>query len=176
MNASRAAVLVVGVNLVAVWVAAAAGGRAVQPPIQPDVRALQERAVVQAQTVLVAATDRLRRHTGPSAEDAVVHRDPFAFGGAAPVRPSPATDEPVPIEPAPAPAEPAVPDVVLQGMAESREGETLVRTAILSVGGELVFATAGSILGGMFTVVAVGPESIEIEAIDGGLRRTIHWR
>jgi hypothetical protein len=176
MNASRAAVIVVGVNLVAVWVAAAAGGRAVQPPSPPDVRAMQERAVVEAQTVLVAATDRLRRHTGPSAEDAVVHRDPFAFGGTGPVRPSPAADVPAPVEPAEAPGAPADPEIVLQGMAESGEGESVVRTAILNVGGELVFATAGSTLGGRFTVVAVGDTSIEIEAIDGGTRRTIRWQ
>ncbi len=176
MNASRAAVMVVGVNLVAVWVAAAAGGRAVQPPSQPDVRAMQERAVVEAQTVLVAATDRLRRYTGPSAEDAMVHRDPFAFAGTGPVRPSPVADVPVSVEPTETPAALADPEIVLQGMAESREGETLVRTAILNVGGELVFATVGSSLAGRFTVVAVGDASIEIEAIDGGTRRTIRWQ
>jgi hypothetical protein len=65
-------------------------------------------------------------------------------------------------------------------MAESRDGETVVRTAILSVSRELVFATLGSIVGstvsGRFTVVALTAESVELEALQGGGRQTIHFR
>jgi hypothetical protein len=175
MNASRAAVMVIGVNLVAVWVAAAAGGRAAQPPRQPDVRVTQDRAVTEAQSALVEATDRLRRHTGPSLETAQVLRDPFSFAGARP--PGPETDgaQLATSEPVPASA-PVAPDIMLEGMAESRDGETVVRTAILSVSGELVFATVGSTVGGRFTVVAVTAESVELEALQGGGRQTIHFR
>ena len=179
MNASRAAVMVIGVNLVAVWVAAAAGGRAAQPPRQPDVRVTQDRAVVEAQSALVEATDRLRRHTGPSLEAAQVRRDPFSFAGARTPRPETVVAESATSEPAPASA-PAPPDIVLQGMAESRDGETVVRTAILSVSRELVFATLGSTVGstvsGRFTVVALTAESVELEALQGGERQTIHFR
>ena len=169
MNASRAAVMVVGVNLIAVWVAAAAGGRAAQPQGQPDARGAQDRAVVQAQSALVEATDRLRRHIGPSLADAAVRRDPFTFAGARLPRPEPASAGPVTPELAPAPAPaPTAPEIVLQGMAESRDGESIVRTAILDVGGELVFATMGAIVGERFTVVAITADSVELEARLGG--------
>jgi len=175
MNASRAAVMAIGVVLVAVWVAAAAGGRAAQPLRQPDARVIQDRAVVEAQAALIEATDRLRRHTAPPIEAAQVRRDPFSFAGARTPRPETVGAQLATSESAPASA-PVAPDILLQGMAESRDGETVVRTAILSVRGELVFATVGSTVGGGFTVVALTAESVELEAIQGGGRQTIHLR
>jgi hypothetical protein len=175
MNASRAAVMVIGVNLVAVWVAAAAGGRTAEPPRQPDVRVVQDRAVVDAQSALVEATDRLRRHTGPSRETAQIRRDPFSFAGDRTPRPDIVGAPSATSEPSPASA-PVAPDILLQGVAESRDGEQVVRTAILSVGGDLVFAVVGSTVGGRFTVVTVTADSVELEALQGGGRHTIHFR
>ena len=182
MNASRAAVIVVGINLVAVWAAAAAGGRAAQPPGPPDPRAAQDRAVVRVQAALVEATDRLRRHTGPSVDDAVVRRDPFRFGGGARSARRDAeaagralSEAALPPATA-APVAPVAPDIVLQGMAASREGEATVRTAILSVNGEMVFATMGAAVAGRFTVVGITDESVELEALGGGARQTIRLR
>jgi hypothetical protein len=179
MNASRAAVMVAGINLVAVWVAAAAGGRAAQPVRPPDPRVTQDQAVVQAQSALVEATDRLRRHTGPSTDAAAVRRDPFRFtGGGAPPRvdsasaPLPAPDAAM----APSAVAPTEPEVLLQGMAESREGEATVRTAILSVNGEMIFATIGTAVAGRFTVVGMAADSVELEPSGGGARRTVRLR
>ena len=179
MNASRAAVIVVGINLVAVWAAAAAGGRGAQPPDPPDPRVMQDRAVVQAQSALVEATDRLRRHTGPSVDDSTVRRDPFRFGGGAPAARAEreaADRQLADAMPPPAASEPAAPQIVLQGMAESRDGEDTVRTAILSVDGEMVFATMGADVAGRFTVVGITAESVELEASGGGARQTIRLR
>jgi hypothetical protein len=87
---------------------------------------------------------------------------------------------PAPAEPAadaPAPAEPpadAGPDVVLQGMAESAEGDTVVRTAILRAGGDLVFATMGTRVAGRYDVVALTSDSVEVQDLADGVRRT--WR
>jgi hypothetical protein len=176
MNASRAAVMVVGINLVAVWAAAAAGGRAAAPSGPPDPQAGQDHAVVRAQSALVEATDRLRRHTGPSMDDAVVRRDPFRFGGA-PSRPAstPAGGLHVPEAPPPA-AEPAAPEVVLIGMAQSGDGDVTVRTAIISVNGEMGFANVGATVAGRFTVVGITAESIELETVGGGPRQTVRLR
>ena len=177
MNASRAAVMVVGLNLVAVWAAAAAGGRAAAPAGPPDPQAGQDHAVVRAQSALVEATDRLRRHTGPSMDDAIVRRDPFRFGGAPSRRVEPpAGDLPVPAAAPPGPAEPAAPEVVLIGMAESRDGDVTVRTAIVSVNGEMAFANVGTTVAGRFTVVGITAESIELEAAAGGARQTVRLR
>jgi hypothetical protein len=176
LSASRAAVMVVGVNLIAVWMAAAAGGRVAPPQGQADARLSQDRAVGEAQVALVEAKDRLRRHTGAPVVGALVHRDPFSFGDARTSRPDPAAAfRASAAEAGPIPM-PAVPDIVLQGVAESREGEGIVRTAILSVDGELVFATAGATIGGRFTVLAVTADSVDLEALQGGARQTIHLR
>ena len=179
MNASRAAVMVVGIILVAVWAAAAAGGRAAQPPGPPDPRAAQDHAVVRAQSALVEATDRLRRYTGPSTDDAVVRRVPFRFGGGAssPRRAPAAAGRQMPEGAPPPPAAgPPAPEIVLQGMAESREGEATVRTAILSVNGEMVFATLGATVDGRFTVVGITGDSVDLEAMGGGARQTVRLR
>jgi len=61
-------------------------------------------------------------------------------------------------------------------MDASREGEATVRTAILSVNGEMVFATMGAAVAGRFTVVGITDESVELEALGGGARQTIRLR
>jgi len=178
MDASRTAVMAIGVNLVAVWVAAAAGGRAAPQPQGPSpLQVRQDRAVVEAQAALVEATDRLRRHAGPAAGDVVVRRDPFSFAGGRPAQADPGPAAPVtPPPPIGAPEVPAAPAIVLQGMAESREGDAVVRTAILSVGGELVFAKVGAAIGGGLTVVAIDADRVELESAADGSRQTVVMR
>ena len=66
------------------------------------------------------------------------------------------------------------PEISLQGMAESGEGDALVRTAILRADGELVLATLGSRVGDRFEVVALTADSVELEDVVAHVRRT--WR
>jgi hypothetical protein len=182
MNASRAALMVVGVNLVAVWAAAAAGGRAATTAASAaPAEVVADAAVGEVSASLLAAAERLEAHARRDVVPAMV-RDPFRFGSEArpsarrPPRPGPS--EPVaaaaePAEPATPLAEPE-PDIVLQGMAESGKGEAVVRTAILSAGGELVLASLGTKVAGRYEVVALGAESVELEDVVSGVRRT--WR
>ncbi len=180
MNASRAALLVVGINLLAVWAAAAAGGRtAVTAPAAPPQVAADE-AVGEARLSLLAAAERLEAHARRNLP-AAMGRDPFRFGGD--LRPSarraPAGSQPGPAADAQASAEPAVdpePDIGLQGMAESGEGEAIVRTAILSAGGELVLATLGMRVGNRYEVVALTADSVELEDVVGHVRRTCRMK
>ena len=175
MNASRAAVIVVGVNLIAVWAAASAGRRVRAPEraVHPQVAA--DQAIEIAQASLLAAAERLGEHAGREITAAVI-RDPFRFGTDA--RPlaqrGPAASQPERPPEAPAVAEPGEPDVVLLGMAESREGEALVRTAILRGGNDLVLATLGTQVGVRFRVVAIGADSVALEDIVSHERRT-YW-
>jgi hypothetical protein len=177
MDASRAALMVVGVNLVAVWAAAAAGSHAAATAgTAAPAQVVAGVAVGEASASLVAAAERLEAHARRDVAPAMV-RDPFRFGAgvrpAARPAPEPAAAEPPadaagPVAP---PAEPA-PDIVLQGMAESGEGEATVRTAILRAGGELVLATLGMRVAGRYEVVALTTDSVDLEDIVAHVRRT----
>jgi hypothetical protein len=74
----------------------------------------------------------------------------------------------------PAPDAAPEPDISLQGMAESGEGDTLVRTAILRADGELILASLGTRIGDRFEVAALTADSVELEDLVAHVRRT--WR
>jgi hypothetical protein len=178
MNASRAALMVVGVNLVAVWAAAAAGSRmATTIEVAAPAQVVGEAAVSEASASLLAAAERLDAHARRRVAPAMA-RDPFHFGAearpAARSAPEPeAAEPPVTVAQAAPPVE-SEPDIVLQGMAESGEGDAVVRTAILSAGGELVLAALGARVAGRFEVVALTADSVELEDIVTHVRRA--WR
>jgi hypothetical protein len=180
MHASRAALIVVGVNLVAVWAAAAAGGRSVATdPGAPPQLVMVEDAVGEARASLLAAADRLEAHARRGDLRPALVRDPFRFG--APARPvgrrAPAGADPEPVAPAePTPEAAPEPDISLQGMAESGEGEGLVRTAILRADGELVLASLGSRVGDRFEVMALTADSVELEDLAVHVRRTLRLK
>ena len=185
MNASRAAVIVVGINLVAVWAAAAAGGRTGQPAATVTApRVTPESVVSEAQTSLVNAAQRLEAHARAPRPGRASARDPFQFGSRAETAARPAGDArlaDLPADeslPAAGAAEPAAaggrvePGVVLEGMAESQDGDTVVRTAILQVEHELVLATLGTRIGGRYEVVALTSDAVELENLVDHSRRT----
>jgi len=178
MNASRAALMVVGVNLVAVWAAAAAGGRAAATEPAAPAQVVAVESVGEARASLLAATERLEAHARQNVSPAMA-RDPFRFGAAARPAGRRAPDRSKPESQADAeeaavtPVE-AEPDFVLQGMAESADGEVIVRTAILRAGAELVLASLGTRIGDRYDVVALNADSVEIEDTVNHVRRT--WR
>jgi hypothetical protein len=172
MNASRTAAIVVGVNLIAVWVAAAAGGLVAQPvPAFVPAGVTADQAVEEACSRLTAATGRLEAHARRREIAVPVARDPFRFGGTARLAGRPAESEP-----GKAAAQPPAFDVMLQGMAESQDGDTVVRTAILKADGELVLATVGMAVGGRFQVVAITADSVELEDLVDHSRRTCRMK
>ncbi len=183
MNASRAAVVVVGVNLIAVWAAAAAGGRMGPPPgtiASPSVAA--DVVAGEARATLVAAAERLEAHAREQRAVPPITRDPFQFGGrdgavATRVRAGvPSSGPSAPPQGADAPASPEEPDVVLQGMAESQDGEAVVRTAVLRAGPDLVLATIGTRIGERYEVVALSSDAIELEDLVSHARRTCRMK
>lgn len=178
MNASRAVLMVVGVNLVAVWAAAAAGSRtAVAEPAAPP-QVMADEAVGEARASLLAAADRLEAHASRRVAVSLT-RDPFRFGAESRPAGRRAPDAPPAAPPAEEPATETTmvdpePDIVLQGMAESSDGEEVVRTAILRAGSELVLASVGMRVADRYEVVAVTADSVELEDIVRHVRRT--WR
>jgi hypothetical protein len=79
-------------------------------------------------------------------------------------------------EPGEAAAQAPAFDVVLQGMAESLDGDTVVRTAILKADGELVLATVGMAIAGRFQVAAIAADSVELEDLVDHSRRTYRMK
>jgi hypothetical protein len=68
------------------------------------------------------------------------------------------------------------PEIVLQGMAESGEGETFVRTAIVKAGGDLVLASIGTRIGERYEVVAISADSIDLQDTVAHVRRTCRMK
>jgi len=182
MNASRTAAIVVGANLIAVWMAAAAGGLVAQPvPASVPAGVAADQAVEEATSLLAAATGRLEAHARRRDAAPPVARDLFHFGGAATpaarkAAASRGAARPAESEPGEVAAEAPAFDVVLQGMAEFQDGDTVVRTAILKVDGELVLATVGMAIGGRFQVAAIAADSVELEDLVDHGRRTCRMK
>lgn len=183
MDAPRAAVLVVGLNLVAVWLAAAAGS-AVQPaPAAVPAGAREAQSAARAHDAILDAQDRLAARDTRTPAGLTGTRNPFRFGVRAP---APAASQPraraaSPARPVAGTVPSAVsatsaPDLRLIGMAASQDGETVHRTAIISAGGDLVLASVGVELGGRYRVRAVGEASVELDDLLGGPPLTLRLK
>lgn len=117
---------------------------------------------------------RVAATPAPSGEPA---RNPFQF--AAP-KPKPArTMSPAQALAAVAPPillPPALPSVTLVGLVDRKVDDRLVRTAVISFGGQLHYVEAGSRLGAAYEVVAVGPHDVDLLALDTNTTRRLVQR
>lgn len=71
---------------------------------------------------------------------------------------------------------PALPSVSLVGLVDREVDGRLVRTAVLSFGGQLHYVEAGSRLGAAYEVVAVGPNDVDLLALDTNTTRRLVQR
>jgi hypothetical protein len=111
------------------------------------------------------AAERLR--TRPAVQRAVEpSRNPFEFVDARP--PASARQmEPAAAVAALAPiVAPVPPAVTLVGLVDRQVDGRMVRTAVLSFGGRLHYVEAGERLDGAYEVVAVGPNAVDLLALD----------
>ena len=158
MTARRAAAWLGGSTLLAAWLAAAAAPslapasssapQAYQAP-EPDRRAL----------ALAVEADRINNRLGIVVAPHPVTRNPFLFAS----KTQSATRTPRLVEPIASPPVPAAPSVTLLGVAEETKGPNMVRTAILSMGGELLFAKEGELMGGRYRIATIGADAVELE-------------
>lgn len=158
------------------WVAlTATRPDAAAPPSAPAVRAVAAPAVQQISD-LERAAERLRsRTTTVRAVDPT--RNPFEF--VVVKAPAPARR----MEPAAAVAAlapmvmpPAPPAVTLVGLVDRQVDGRMVRTAVLSFGGRLHYVEAGERLGAAYEVVAVGPNAVDLLALDTNTPRRLVQR
>lgn len=161
------AVWSVVVSRPALPVAAVAPPAAAVPPALRDIGNL-DRASDRLQAGRVASTP------APSTAPA---RNPFEF---ATPKPKPArTMTPAAALAAVAPPillPPALPSVTLVGLVDREVDGRIVRTAVLSFGGQLHYVEAGGRLGGAYEVVAVGPHEVDLLALDTNTPRRLVQR
>jgi hypothetical protein len=100
-------------------------------------------------------------------------RDPFRFQPR-PVRPPVVSPAPIPLAetPAPAPA-PVLPLLTLSGIATDVVGGEPQRSAVLSAPAGVLIVRVGESVAGLYTVVSISDESVELEATADGSRRTL---
>ena len=71
---------------------------------------------------------------------------------------------------------PALPQVALVGLVDREVDGRVVRTAVLSFGGRLHYVEAGGRVGGAYEVVAVGPNAVDLLALDSNTPRRLVQR
>ena len=98
-------------------------------------------------------------------------RDPFRFQPR-PVRPPVVSLAPIPLAETPAPA-PVLPLLTLSGIATDVVGGEPQRSAVLSAPAGVLIVRAGESVAGLYTVVSISDESVELEATADGSRRTL---
>lgn len=98
-------------------------------------------------------------------------RDPFRFQPR-PVRPPVESPAPIPLAETPAPA-PVLPLLTLSGIATDVVGGEPQRSAVLSAPAGVLIVRAGESVAGLYTVVSISDESVELEATADGSRRTL---
>ncbi len=135
----------------------AAGPDSVRPPVPPEVR-LDE--VVPA-------------HSGP----VETGRNPFRFGSRFPVTPpgpGPVDPDPESLAGGPFPDTVTLSEAIrLQFIGIVEAPDSVGTVAVLSDGRSVYHGRQGDIIEGRYRIVRIDVESIEIEVLDGGRRRTL---
>jgi hypothetical protein len=172
MNASRVAAWMFFAAVLGAWLASAASDPAVRrasrtsSPVVPN-------PIDHLATDVQAQAGRLRQRLDKAPAPQTPVRNPFAFSPRARSAPRPSRVVTASVPLPSAPAEPAEPFLDLIGIAEKKAGEGVVRTAMISNGsGDLIMATAGQRILGLYDVAAIGHDVIELKhATTGAIRR-----
>ena len=171
MTAKQAAAYSGGGLLLLAWLASAAGLAMRQPPVPEEPSQPVETSGTTALAEDVQAqTERLRTRLAAAPAPQPTARNPFAFAPRpAPPRAAPRATEVPSLEPL-LPAEPAI---ELVGVAEDREGDKTVRTAIIStLSGDTFLVKEGESIAARYRVKAVGADSVQLsDLLTGGERR-----
>ena len=159
MTVKRAAAWIGGSTLLAAWLAAAASP-SLAPPPRADAAKYQIAEPDRAAIALAAEADRLHARLGVVPVPRPVTRNPFLFASRIPpVVPIAAVPEAL----ASAAASTAVP-ITLLGVAEDGNATKVMRTAILSLRGELLLVKEGESIGnGRYRLTQIGADAIDVE-------------
>jgi hypothetical protein len=128
---------------------------------------------IAAETEIEALADSLHVRLRPDAVHHTPGRDPFRFQSRV-QKPAASMTPPKVVEDTPPPAPALAPPVLsLSGIASDVVDGKPQRSAVLSAPAGVIIVREGESVAGLYTVVAIDEESIELEATADGSRRTL---
>jgi hypothetical protein len=139
-----------------------------RPSAPTAAQSARDRAAV---TEIEALADSLRRQMNREATFHTPGRDPFHFQSQ--VQQPPAFVPPPAALPPPPPLPPPLPMLNLSGIASDVVDGKSMRSAVVSLPAGVVIVREGESLAGLYKVVAIGEESIDLESTTDGSRRTL---
>lgn len=159
----KSTAVVSGAGLLATWLAGVpAPAPAVAPHAAPRAASQTE---APASSEIAGLAERLERRTRAVRVPATVSRNPFRFEAPRPDSRSAPMPPPVVEEPLP---EDRRPRLRFSGLAMGRPDDQTTWTAIISTPDGVILARAGERVAGTFRVLAIEPESLTLQDIDGG--------
>ena len=175
MSASRVAAWIGFTGLLGAWLASAAGLPRNTPRLPAPQRPADAVLLDQLATDVQSQTGRLRTRLAAAPAPTAATRNPFSFSATPAVRrpPPPAA---APVNPPAALPEPE-PVLELIGIAGDSGTGTLVRTALISgPARELIMVTPGQRILGLYDVIAVGADVVELKHVASGALRHLALR
>ncbi|MEO5898268.1 MAG: hypothetical protein ABIS06_21485 [Vicinamibacterales bacterium] len=175
MNASRVAAWIGFTGLLGAWLASAAGLPRTPPRVPAPQRPADAVLLDQLATDVQSQTGRLRARLAAAPAPTAATRNPFSFSMPPDVRLS----RPAVAVPSSLPVVLPEPEPMLEliGIAGDSATGTLVRTAVLSgPASELIMVTPGQRILGLYDVVAVGADVVELKHVTSGALRRLALR
>ncbi len=171
MSASRVAAWIGFTGLLGAWLASAAGLPRSTPPARAPQRPADAVLMDSLASDVQSQTLRLRNRMASAPAPTAMSRNPFSFSDPPAAR-VPRTAPPAVVQPVGPPPEPE-PELELIGVAGDSGTGTLVRTAMISgPANELMMVTSGQRILGLYDVVTVGADAIELKhVVTGAVRR-----
>lgn len=163
MTPTRVALIAGGSALVAAWLTAATTTRQVEVLGETLSAPAESRVQNPAALGLVAEVKRLQMRHRVAPVPRSGERNPFEIH---------ILDGPVGLSPSVPESLPTL-TVSLAGVAENSTPDGLVRTAILSVLGEVVLAAPEAVIAGRFVVEWIGPSEVGLRDLETGEIRTL---
>jgi hypothetical protein len=177
MSATRVAAWIGFTGLVGAWLASAAGLPGTTPRYQAPKRPADAVLLDQLAADVQSQTGRLRTRLAAAPAPAAATRNPFSFSAAPAMRPARTASVPAAAVPVFLPEPEREPALELIGIAGDSGTGTLVRTAMISgPAGELVMVTSGQRILGLYDVVAVGSDAVELKHVTSGAVRHLALR
>lgn len=149
----------------------------VSSPVQDPVRPMSSPAPASARQLAIGSdieqlADRLEMRRRADANYRAPGRDPFRFQ-TRPSKPPAFVPAPVAVVAAPPPPVPALPLLTLSGVATDMVDGQPRRSAILSAPTGVLIVGAGESVAGLYKVISIDAESVELEATADGSHRTL---
>jgi len=148
-------------------------GTDVAVPAAPQTPAPASRPGPAVETEIEALANSLRVRSRPEADYRTPSRDPFRFQARSEQKPPAYVPPPSAAELPPPPPAPPLPVLKLSGVATDVVDGQMSRAAVISLPAGVLIVREGDSVAGLYTVIAIGEDSIELESTADQSRRTL---